>query len=81
MPATEAIYANPARDCAGLTIDGRWGRTTTYNLIVAGKLKVVPVGTRRGRTIVLRESIDDYLRSLAKTNQPTAKTDCCAKAS
>lgn len=30
MPATEAIYANPARDCAGLTIDdasayGGWG--------------------------------------------------------
>jgi excisionase family DNA binding protein len=51
---------------AGLTINdastyGGWGRSTTYTLINSGLIRAVRV---RGRTVVLRASIDDYLKSL-----------------
>jgi excisionase family DNA binding protein len=62
------IYSRIApQDCAGLTINdastyGGWGRSTTYTLINSGRIKAIKV---RGRTIALRASADDYLKSLA----------------
>lgn len=56
------------RDCAGLTVNdasayGGWCRSTTYVLLAEGRIKSVLV---RGRRIVLRQSVDDYLNSLVK---------------
>lgn len=54
------------KDRAGMTIRdvttyGGWSRSTTYNLLHVGLIKAIRVGSRR---IVLRESVDSYMKSL-----------------
>ncbi len=67
-----SVYQHlPIGQCAGLTIDDTCSyvgvrRSTIYNLINEKKIQAIKV---RGRTIVLRQTVDDYLNSLVETKE------------
>jgi excisionase family DNA binding protein len=64
-----SIYRRiPPAECAALTLMDAavylgCGKSTVYNLAHDGKIRLVKV---RGRTVAVRQSLDDYLQSQVK---------------
>jgi excisionase family DNA binding protein len=66
-PVGRIVAGLAPQDCAGLPINAAAdylgiGRSSVYNLLAEGLIKSVQI---RGRRIVLRASLDDYLKKLS----------------